>query len=460
LDRRINYPSQVLTDTELLAMQRNTVVGFGWLARAILGTSTIVDGLTVGANSPAALNVVVQPGAIYTNTVVDQTAYGTLGNDTTHALVKQGIIQDATTLGITPPATSGYSQVYLIQAQFQEVDEGSVVLPYYNASNPTVPYSGPSNSGTAQYTQRNGKVALQAKAGVPATTGTQVAPSADAGWTGLATVTVANGATSITSGNITALSVLRPGSFLSITGGIATDLAIAAANAVLTIKKAASGGYNAIAGMQGSVLHWQQVLGSSGATSGGNAGSDASLQAYSDTGVFLGNVMAHTRSTLKTDFAVMPSVSGTDLMLNPVGLVAHFAATSAPTGWLKCNGAAVSRTTYAALFALLGTTWGSGDGSTTFNLPDLRGEFIRGLDDSRGIDTGRTLGTFQEATLLGASAAVGTFAAGNIVRGLSNGENTGAGTQSFGSYSTASSETFSTYRVRPRNQALLACIKF
>jgi microcystin-dependent protein len=62
----------------------------------------------------------------------------------------------------------------------------------------------------------------------------------------------------------------------------------------------------------------------------------------------------------------------------PAGIIAPFAGSSAPAGWLAANGAAVSRTTYAALFAAIGTTWGAGDGSTTFNLPDLRGMFLRG----------------------------------------------------------------------------------
>lgn len=77
------------------------------------------------------------------------------------------------------------------------------------------------------------------------------------------------------------------------------------------------------------------------------------------------------------------------------GRVEAFARSTAPAGWLKCGGQAVSRTTYAALFAAIGTTYGVGDGSTTFNLPDLRGEFVRGLDDGRGVDTGRGLGTGQ-----------------------------------------------------------------
>lgn len=59
--------------------------------------------------------------------------------------------------------------------------------------------------------------------------------------------------------------------------------------------------------------------------------------------------------------------------------------------WLKCNGSAVNRTTYAALFAKIGTTYGAGNGTTTFNLPDFRGVFPRGLDEGRNLDTGRTL---------------------------------------------------------------------
>ena len=62
----------------------------------------------------------------------------------------------------------------------------------------------------------------------------------------------------------------------------------------------------------------------------------------------------------------------------PPGAITAFAGTNVPTGWLPCDGRAVSRTNYARLFAAVGTTWGSGDGTTTFNLPDLRGMFMRG----------------------------------------------------------------------------------
>ena len=80
----------------------------------------------------------------------------------------------------------------------------------------------------------------------------------------------------------------------------------------------------------------------------------------------------------------------------PVGVILPYSFNSPPTGFLKCNGAVISRTTYASLFSTIGTTWGSGDGSTTFALPDLRGEFLRGWDDGRGIDASRGFASSQE----------------------------------------------------------------
>ena len=81
----------------------------------------------------------------------------------------------------------------------------------------------------------------------------------------------------------------------------------------------------------------------------------------------------------------------------PAGSVFTFASTTVPSGYLECNGAAVSRSTYATLFAAISTTFGVGDGSATFNLPDLRGQFVRGwANNATGTgDDGRSFASSQ-----------------------------------------------------------------
>ena len=82
----------------------------------------------------------------------------------------------------------------------------------------------------------------------------------------------------------------------------------------------------------------------------------------------------------------------------PAGTVLPFAGDTAPSGWAICNGDPVSRTDYAELFTAIGELWGVGDGSTTFNLPDMRGQFLRGLDASGTVDpdgAGRVIGDNQ-----------------------------------------------------------------
>lgn len=92
----------------------------------------------------------------------------------------------------------------------------------------------------------------------------------------------------------------------------------------------------------------------------------------------------------------VPSTSSLEIMvyapvtsIAPTGAVMPFAGSSAPIGWLLCYGQAVSRTTYAALFSVLSTTYGVGDGSTTFNLPDMRGRVVAGLDNMGGTSADR-----------------------------------------------------------------------
>jgi len=93
----------------------------------------------------------------------------------------------------------------------------------------------------------------------------------------------------------------------------------------------------------------------------------------------------------------------------PVGVVSAFAGVNAPAGWLMCAGQAISRTDYSALFTALSTTYGSGDGSTTFNLPDLRGRVHAGVDDMGGTAASRLTSTVLSASnTLGATGGAQT----------------------------------------------------
>ncbi|KUJ04957.1 hypothetical protein AR275_20270 [Stenotrophomonas maltophilia] len=151
----------------------------------------------------------------------------------------------------------------------------------------------------------------------------------------------------------------------------------------------------------------------------------------------------------------------TDLVatrLLPAGMVAHFPTATPPDGWLRCNGADVSRTTYAALFAVIGTTFGTSNGST-FRLPDLRGEFIRSWDDGRGVDAGRAIGSAQAATKI--QNSLETQATTTIIPVHNGEEPVDTGLGAVGGLSGYNGNTQrSLWSVRPRNVALLACIKF
>jgi hypothetical protein len=202
MDRQIVYPASIPLDTDFLTQNRSAMVALGALAQAVLGTATIVDGLTCVPTSPTSLSVTVGAGSITQFGPVDPLAYGSLVADTTDQIVKMGVNLQPATFTLSAPTTPGESVIYLIEASFSEADATPVVLPYVNAANPAQPYSGPNNSGTAQNTQRIERVQLQLKAGAAANTGTETAPAIDTGWSGLYLITVNNGQSLITAANI------------------------------------------------------------------------------------------------------------------------------------------------------------------------------------------------------------------------------------------------------------------
>ena len=183
----------------------------------------------------------------------------------------------------------------------------------------------------------------------------------------------------------------------------------------------------------------------------------------------IAQIIANNGVNANDDGNISEFVSNFLAAINSPGTVNFFAMNSAPTGWLKANGAAVSRTSFANLFNNIGTTFGIGDGSTTFNLPDIRGRFLRSFDDGAGADAGRVFGSEQLGTIIGAmddnstgqisSLGSPAYCYGDPLTSVQQSEIAG--------HSYISPESLSTpynwyayATTRPRNIALLACIKY
>jgi microcystin-dependent protein len=143
-----------------------------------------------------------------------------------------------------------------------------------------------------------------------------------------------------------------------------------------------------------------------------------------------------------------------------VGEIFYVPIGTVPAGTVKANGALLSRTTYADLFKFLGTAYGAGDGSTTFGIPDLRGEFIRGWDDGRGVDTGRAIGSAQGSQNLAHTHPVGFPAANGAWTDAGGGAqvSTGPGINMVIGQGTAASSGGP--EARPRNVAMMAVIVY
>ena len=148
-------------------------------------------------------------------------------------------------------------------------------------------------------------------------------------------------------------------------------------------------------------------------------------------------------------------VTATAQALLPAGAVMPFAMNSAPSGWLAADGTAVSRSTYATLFAAISTTHGSGNGSTTFNVPYLRGIFVRGSGDQTISGTLYSKAfALKEADELKSHTHQYTRYAQLITRAGGGDNNIWASTAGVQTTATGGTET------RPANIALLYCIKF
>lgn len=218
MDRVSVYRNQLPYEEDVLLIGRYSYEAIGALVRDLIGSTTQVAGLAATPTSPASLAVQVGPGSIYAFKLLDDTPQGQIlgtggipaDTDVDHSIMKQGLLRDPMTFPVTAPVTAGQSVNYLIQARFVEEDAAASDAQFYNTTNPNAPIT--DQVSRARYNLCE----VGIKAGVAATTGSQTTPAEDAGWVPVWVVTVANGATTITGGNITE----HPSApFISVSGG-------------------------------------------------------------------------------------------------------------------------------------------------------------------------------------------------------------------------------------------------
>ncbi len=245
------YTNQVPYESDILNTGRFKMSEVGALAETILGfgpgNPQMVCGFACNPVSPPGMAIVVGPGIMYSYEVYDATAFGVLPADTNanHKLYKQGFNWDPVTLNVTAPATGGQSVIYLVQAQFQTQDVNNVSRPYFNSDNPAEPIF------QNNYDTRQDIAIITIKQGTPGVSPTP--PTPDAGHLGLWYVTVANGQTSIVSGNIAKISTVEGQPF--ITEGLTQKLGAGDLSGLVTqsqlqstqfVKAIAGGSANAI----------------------------------------------------------------------------------------------------------------------------------------------------------------------------------------------------------------------
>lgn len=198
MDRILLLPDELLKDTDFDTFNKNVLISNAKLSEAIFGITTRLNGLDCLPTTPATMDVIVNPGEIYEYKNIDDTPYGSLPADTTHQILKQGIVLDAQTFNCPAPLTAGFSINYLIQVALIEQDTDSATRFFYD---PTTPFGIPAIPETVNQTRQD-LCSVQLKVGTPDITGTQITPTPDAGYIGAWVITINYGQTVINSGDI------------------------------------------------------------------------------------------------------------------------------------------------------------------------------------------------------------------------------------------------------------------
>ncbi|MDJ0474353.1 hypothetical protein QNA27_11860 [Pantoea eucalypti] len=201
MDRQIVYPGAVPLETDLLNTNKFAMIGLAKLASAVLGSDTCLAGLNCTPASPVSLQVHISAGEIYCLQHIDEAAYSTLPADHSGTILKQGLT-GGVNFDVPAPMQNGMSINYLVQAAYVEEDTGGIVLPFYNAADPSKAFNGQGNAGEALPCVRQGICSLSLKAGTSAVSGKQTTPEADPGCISAWIITVTAGTKGITADNI------------------------------------------------------------------------------------------------------------------------------------------------------------------------------------------------------------------------------------------------------------------
>lgn len=202
MDRQIVYPGSIPLDTDFLSIQRNAFAAVGSLAKLVLGSAPVLDGFVCTPGQQ--YTVSIGPGSLSMQMALDASGFGSLLTDPL-PIVKTGVNEGAVSLTLGTTADQSSALCWLIQATLQETDDTPIALQYWNAGNPTIPYSGPNNSGAAQNTRRHLSVVFSSKSSSPVPVGTFALPDPDPGYVGLYGITTWIGKGQITADDIVAL---------------------------------------------------------------------------------------------------------------------------------------------------------------------------------------------------------------------------------------------------------------